>query len=238
MPSVAASAHDNLSGSGVTRCSASAIYSAAVPKARPLRWPLNSQTRWPRSNRVTPAPTCSTRPAPSLFGITRSNSIAAYEPARRPTSAGLTPDACRRTSTSPGPATGVGMSPKFSTSEAGPVRSYQTAFMHAVPASHRAGISTAVEQEVLASDKTGLGAAQECAGEPKLLGVADTAGGIVLAALGDQLIDRDALLRSLGYGDWPAQAVGVERARQQAVDGDVVDHGFARDAGDKAGEAA
>ena len=52
------------------------MYSAAVPNARPLRWPLNSQTRWPRSNRVTPAPTCSISPAPSLFGITRSNSIA------------------------------------------------------------------------------------------------------------------------------------------------------------------
>ena len=34
-----------------------------------------------------------------------------------------------------------------------------------------------------------------------------------------------------------AQPVGVERSRQQAVDGDVVDHGLARDAGDKAGEA-
>ena len=34
-----------------------------------------------------------------------------------------------------------------------------------------------------------------------------------------------------------AQAVGVERARQQAVDGDVVDHGLARKSGDEAGEA-
>ncbi len=45
-------ANDNRSGSGVTRCSASVMYSAAVPKARPLRWPLNSQTRWPISSRV------------------------------------------------------------------------------------------------------------------------------------------------------------------------------------------
>ena len=34
-----------------------------------------------------------------------------------------------------------------------------------------------------------------------------------------------------------AQPVGLERARQQPVDGDVVDHGLARQAGDEAGEA-
>ncbi len=76
MPSVAPAANDTASGSGVTRCSASAMYSAAVPKARPLRWPLKSQTRWPRLSRVTPSPTWSTIPAPSLLGITRGYSIA------------------------------------------------------------------------------------------------------------------------------------------------------------------
>jgi hypothetical protein len=34
-----------------------------------------------------------------------------------------------------------------------------------------------------------------------------------------------------------AQPVGIEGSRQQPVDGDVIDHGLARDAGDKAGEA-
>src|SRR3990172_3301852 len=44
-------------------------------------------------------------------------------------SAGLTPDACNRTRTSPRPACGAGCSPNCSTSAAGPWRVYQTAFM-------------------------------------------------------------------------------------------------------------
>jgi hypothetical protein len=57
MPSVAPAAKETSSGKGVTSCSASVIYSAAVPKARPLRWPLKSQTRWPIRKRVAPSPT-------------------------------------------------------------------------------------------------------------------------------------------------------------------------------------
>jgi len=46
---------------------------------------------------------------------------------------GIDPEASSRTRTSPGPAIGVGASPKVSTSGAAPVRSYQTAFIHSVP---------------------------------------------------------------------------------------------------------
>ena len=110
----------DLSGSGVTRCSASAIYSAAVPNARPLRWPLNSQTRWPTLKPRDAVADCSTsrrrRCSGSRAQIPSRDSV----PARRPTSAGLTPEASRRTRTSPGAATGVGMSPKVSTSGGGP----------------------------------------------------------------------------------------------------------------------
>jgi hypothetical protein len=48
------------------------------------------------------------------------------------------------------------------------------------------------------------------------------------------LIHRNPALLGLRDRDRAAQAVGVERTRQQPVDGDVVDHGLSRDAGNKA----
>ena len=75
MPRVAPSAKETWAGSSVTRSAFSAMYSAAVPIQRPLRWPLYNQTRLPTQAEDTPKPTLSTIPAASLFGITRSYSF-------------------------------------------------------------------------------------------------------------------------------------------------------------------
>src|ERR1700682_556193 len=112
-------------------------------------------------------------PAPSLLGITRGNSIARQLPPRRPTSARLTPEASSRTRTSPGPAIGVGMSPKLSTSGAAPVRSYQTAFIRKRLRSEGARECTAVEQDVLPGDEACLRPAEKRASQPKFLGIAE-----------------------------------------------------------------
>src|SRR5580693_838743 len=52
----------------------------------------------------------------------------------------------------------------------------------------RAREGAAVEQDVLPGDEAGLGAAQEGAGQPKLFRIAETAGGILLGALGQKLV--------------------------------------------------
>ena len=61
--------------------------------------------------------------------------------------------------------------------------------------------------------------------------------GLSFAALRQHLIDGNAALLGFRLCDRAAQPVGVEWTRQQGIDGDVVDHGLARDARDKAGEA-
>src|SRR6202163_518097 len=153
-------------------------------------------------------------PAPSRWVITRVNPVARSLPARRPTSAGLTPEASSRTRTSPGPATGVGMSPKVSTSGAAPVRSYQTAFISEHFHSQRARECAAIKQDVLARDKARLGAAEKRASLAEFLGVAEAAGRIEFGALGQQLVHGDAALVRVDLRDRAAQAVGVEGAGQ------------------------
>src|SRR5947209_18994709 len=66
--------------------------------------------------------------------------------------------------------------------------------------SERAGEGAAVEQDVLPGDEAGLGAAQECAGEPKFLGVADAPRRIGFAAFGDHLLHRNAALLGFRLG--------------------------------------
>src|SRR5579864_1322104 len=94
----------------------------------------------------------------------------------------------------------------------------------------------AVEHDVLTGDVAGLGAAQERAEQAELFRFAETTARIELGTLGLQLFRRDAALLGLGLRD-AAQAVGVERPGQEPVDGDVVDHGFPRQAGDESGQA-
>ena len=93
---------------------------AAVPNAR-FHWPFQSQTRSPIRLAGTPEPTASMSPAPSLCGITSGAEIFRPAPPRRDfQSEGLTPEVRNRTRTSPGPGSGVGCSPTFKTSRAGP----------------------------------------------------------------------------------------------------------------------
>ncbi len=70
MPRQAPTSKLVLSGSR-TACSAgSTMHSAAVPKAR-RHWPFHTQTRSPMREALTPSPTASITPAPSLCGMTR-----------------------------------------------------------------------------------------------------------------------------------------------------------------------
>src|SRR5579863_10204197 len=101
----------------------------------------------------------------------------------------------------------------------------------------RTGECAAVEQDVLSGDETRLGAAQKRASKAEFFGLAKTPGGIEFGALCQHFVHGDAAFLSFRLGDRAAQPVGVERTRQQAVDGDVVDHSLARNARDKSGEA-
>src|SRR6266852_8174925 len=70
----------------------------------------------------------------------------------------------------------------------------------------------------------------------EFLGIAEASGRIELGAFGQQLVDRDAALLRVNLCDRAAQAVGIERSRQQAIDGDVIDHGLACNACDESCE--
>ena len=94
------------------------------------------------------------------------------------------------------------------------------------PASERARVGAAVHQHVLAGDVAGVRAAQEGAGGAELAGGAEALRRVELAARVHHLLQRlAALLRGADHG--AAQAVGVEGAGQQVVDGDVA-RGHAR----------
>src|SRR5262249_881479 len=78
----------------------------------------------------TPLPTASITPAPSLWGMTRGNGIPTTKVSWRFfTSPGLIPEAATRMRTSPGPGSGVAISPTTRTLAGGPCRSYQAAFL-------------------------------------------------------------------------------------------------------------
>src|SRR5215472_2299691 len=92
-----------------------------------------------------------------------------------------------------------------------------------------------VDQQVLPGDIAGLGRAQERAGGAELVRCAEALGRNRDGTRGRDLVDRGALL--LGGGlDVRAQAVSVEGARQQAIDGDVCARHRACDAGHEGGE--
>src|SRR5487761_730503 len=70
-------------------------------------------------------------PAPSWCGTTRGKATGRpRQPLRPLVSDGLTAETAIFTRTSPGPGSGAGISPKIRTSRAGPVFSYQQAFIH------------------------------------------------------------------------------------------------------------
>src|SRR3954465_5088511 len=85
----------------------------------------------------------------------------------------------------------------------------------------RARKRAAVEQDVLAGDETGLCSAQERAGVAELFRAANPPGRIEFCALGQHFVDGAAALLRLHLDDRTAQPVGVERAGQQSVDGDI-----------------
>src|SRR5687767_3848695 len=85
----------------------------------------------------------------------------------------------------------------------------------------RSRVGTAVHQQILPRNEAGLGAAEIGAGIAELLGAAEAASGIGigahLAQLGGGLAGFLGVEFQVG-----TQPVGLERARQQVVDGDVV----------------
>src|SRR6266481_3291355 len=125
------------------------------------------------------------------------------------------------------------MSPKVSTSGAAPVRSYQTAFIQSGLPSERARECAAIEQDVLSGDEACFRPAEKRASEAKFLRVAEAPGGIEFGSFRQQLVDGNAALFGVHLRHRAAQTVGIEGTRQQRVDGDVVDHGLARNARDK-----
>ena len=97
------------------------------------------------------------------------------------------------------------------------------------------GKSAAVYDEVLTGNIARLGAAHKRAQIAEFGRVTEPAGRVCLAPAGDNVIQVLAGFfrrRELGL----AQAVGIERSRQNIVDGDVVNHRRARQAGDKSGQ--
>src|SRR5258706_5862492 len=101
----------------------------------------------------------------------------------------------------------------------------------------RAGVVAAIDQKILAGEVARLCAAKISAVVAEFLGGAETAGGTAFLARALELLGRLALLLGVEL-EVRAQAIGPHRARQQVVDGHVVAHGFPRQAGDEAGEAA
>src|SRR4051794_1982893 len=100
----------------------------------------------------------------------------------------------------------------------------------------RARECAAVEQEVLARDVAGLRAAKVGAGIAEFLDRAEAAGRVGLGANLSELVRRLSRLLRVEL-EVAAQPVGLERAGQEIVDGHVLAHGLAREAGDEPGQA-
>src|SRR5580704_7321681 len=101
----------------------------------------------------------------------------------------------------------------------------------------RPRVLAAVHQQVLAGDVARVRAAQEGTGRAEFLGRAEAAGRVRLGAGSVLLVIALAALggaRLVGA----AQAIGVERAGQQAVDGHTMTDGDTGHAGHEAGETA
>ena len=119
-PSDAPSSNDVPPGSGTAWREGTTVYSAAVPHR--LRCAAShTHTRSPTRAGSTSAPTASIAPAPSWCGIWNPSIGRAVVPPRALKSVGFTPEACTRTSTSPGPGSGRPTSSTRSTSRAAPI---------------------------------------------------------------------------------------------------------------------
>jgi len=95
----------------------------------------------------------------------------------------------------------------------------------------------AVHHQVLAGHETCAVAAQECAGVAEFGRVAIALGRHLLQPLRHDFFHRMTAFARVQRRR-TAQAVGVERAGQQVVDGDVVLDGLARQTGNEARQAA
>ena len=98
------------------------------------------------------------------------------------------------------------------------------------------GVEAAVEQYILAGDVGGVDAAEKGAGLAEFVGGAEALGGNLGLGFGGDF--RFGFAGILGGPLQPAaQALGIEIARQQVVDGDVLVGDCAGDAGAEGGEA-
>src|ERR1700760_237646 len=132
----------------------------------------------------------------------------------------LRPTALWRMRISPGPGSPTWTSTIFSSSGP-PGRSMRMALLMVGSPSEGAGEGAAVGQHVLAGQVGRMHAAQEGADGAELGGIAEAAGGDRLLARGADRLD--VLAGLLGGADHRAlQAVGVEGARQQVVEGDAL----------------
>src|SRR5260221_304648 len=99
--------------------------------------------------------------------------------------------------------------------------------------SERPWVRPPIDEEILTGDVAGLLAAKVGAGVAELVGVAEAARRNRFHARGVHFLNWLALCLC-GGDDGALQPVGVERTRQQVVDGDVVRHGLAGNAGHEA----
>src|ERR1700730_15574958 len=99
----------------------------------------------------------------------------------------------------------------------------------------RCRVRSAVEQNVLTGDVAGMDAAQKSTGLPELRGSAESLGGNLRHGLrGRRGLWFPGFLG--GIGEAVAQALGVETARQQIIDGDVLVREFAGHSGPASSE--
>src|SRR5438874_2844740 len=98
-----------------------------------------------------------------------------------------------------------------------------------------ARVSAAIEHEVLPGDVAGLGTADERAHLAELGRGAEPPGRVLGLTLPGDLLDRSPARLRDGR-DGGAEPVGIEWARQDVVDRDVVSDGLPAEAGDEPGE--
>src|SRR6185312_2462131 len=101
--------------------------------------------------------------------------------------------------------------------------------------SKRTGISTAVDEPVLARNVARVRAAQESARLAELFGLPEPLRGNAGGTLAPRLVDADPFRLSL-RAQRGSNAIGIEQARQQVVDRHVVLRHLARNARDETRE--
>src|SRR5215467_11342865 len=115
-------------------------------------------------------------------------------------------------------------------------RGARPAAMPAFASLERAVECAAVNQQILASDVAGMRGAQESTGSAELVRISESPGRNAGDAVRSDLVDALAPL-FCSFVQRTAQAVGVESARQDIVDGHVLVRHRTCDSGQEGGQA-